>query len=48
MAHSGAARAAVEAMTRDWAERWADDEISAAALALGRFDAQSLRKYPPS
>ena len=46
MAHSGAARAAVEEMTRDWAERWADDGISAVALALGRFDTESLRKYP--
>ena len=46
MAHSGAARAAVEAMTRDWAERWERDGISAVALALGRFDTESLRKYP--
>jgi citronellol/citronellal dehydrogenase len=46
MAHSGAARAAVEEMTRDWAERWADAGISAVALALGRFDTESLRKYP--
>lgn len=46
MAHSGAARAAVEAMTRDWAARWAADGISAVALALGRFDTESLRKYP--
>ncbi|MDP1846261.1 MAG: SDR family oxidoreductase [Solirubrobacteraceae bacterium] len=46
MAHSGAARAAVEAMTRDWAERWGPDGISAVALALGRFDTESLRKYP--
>lgn len=46
MAHSGAARAAVEAFTRDWAERWAADGISAVALALGRFDTESLRKYP--
>jgi len=46
MAHSGAARAAVEAMTRDWAGRWEDDGISAVALALGRFDTDSLRKYP--
>jgi citronellol/citronellal dehydrogenase len=46
MAHSGAARAAVEAMTRDWAERWADEGIGAVALALGRFDTESLRKYP--
>ncbi|MFP5364984.1 MAG: SDR family oxidoreductase [Thermoleophilia bacterium] len=46
MAHSGAARAAVEAMTRDWAQRWEKDGISAVALALGRFDTESLRKYP--
>ncbi|MGH2941733.1 MAG: SDR family oxidoreductase [Solirubrobacteraceae bacterium] len=46
MVHSGAARAAVEAMTRDWAERWAADGISAVALALGRFATDSLRKYP--
>jgi len=46
MAHSGAARAAVEAMTRDWAQRWEDDGISAVALALGRFNTESLRKYP--
>ena len=46
MAHSGAARAAVEAMTRDWAARWDPDGISAVALALGRFDTDSLRKYP--
>lgn len=46
MAHSGAARAAVEEMTRDWAERWAEEGISAVALALGRFDTESLREYP--
>lgn len=46
MAHSGAARGAVEEMTRDWAERWADDGIGAVTLALGRFDTESLRKYP--
>ena len=48
MAHSGAARAAVEAMTREWAARWEADGISAVALALGRFDTESLRKYPRS
>ena len=46
MAHSGAARAAVEALTREWAARWEADGISAVALALGRFDTDSLRKYP--
>jgi citronellol/citronellal dehydrogenase len=43
MARSGAARAVVEEMTRDWALRWAGDGISAVALALGRFDTASLR-----
>ena len=46
MAHSGAARAAIEATTRNWAARWEDEGISAVALALGRFDTESLRKYP--
>ena len=46
MAHSGAARAAVEAMTRDWAGRWEKHGVCAVALALGRFDTESLRKYP--
>lgn len=46
MAHSGAARAAVEAFTRELAVRWADDGISVVALALGRFATESLRKYP--
>ncbi len=45
MSHSGAARAAIEEMTRDWAARGADDQIGAVALALGRFDTESLRKY---
>ncbi|HEV2775688.1 MAG TPA: SDR family oxidoreductase [Solirubrobacteraceae bacterium] len=46
MAHSGAARAAVEAMTRGWAARGEAEGISAVTLALGRFDTESLRKYP--
>jgi citronellol/citronellal dehydrogenase len=46
MAHTGAARAAVEALTRDLAERWAPDGVSVAAVALGRLDTESLRKYP--
>jgi len=46
MAHSGAARAAIEEITREWAELYAADGISAVALALGRFDTDSLRKYP--
>lgn len=46
MAHSGTARAAVEAMTREHAERWADDGLSVVAIALGRLATESLRKYP--
>ena len=46
MAHTGAARAAVEAFTRELASKWTDDGISVSAIALGRFATESLRKYP--
>jgi citronellol/citronellal dehydrogenase len=46
MAHTGAARAAVESMTRELAEAWADDGVVVAAIAIGRFATESLRKYP--
>jgi citronellol/citronellal dehydrogenase len=46
MAHTGAARAAVEALTRELASDWADSGVSTAAIALGRLDTESLRKYP--
>jgi citronellol/citronellal dehydrogenase len=46
MAHTGVARAAVEALTRELAERWSGDGVSVAAIALGRFATDSLRKYP--
>jgi citronellol/citronellal dehydrogenase len=46
MAHTGAARAAVEALTGDLATRWAPDGVSVVAVALGRLDTESLRKYP--
>ena len=46
MAHTGAARAAVEALTRELAGRWGADRISVSAIALGRFATESLRKYP--
>jgi citronellol/citronellal dehydrogenase len=46
MAHTGAARAAVEALTRELAEAWAPDAVSVTAIALGRFATESLRKYP--
>jgi len=46
MAHTGAARAAVEALTRELAAEWAPDDVAVAAIALGRFATESLRKYP--
>jgi citronellol/citronellal dehydrogenase len=46
MAHSGAARAAVEAFSDELAGRWAPDRVNVIALALGRFATESLRKYP--
>ena len=46
MAHTGAARAAVEALTRELAESWADDGVAVSAIAIGRFATESLRKYP--
>ena len=46
MAHTGAARAAVEALTRELAASWAVGGITVAAIALGRFATESLRKYP--
>jgi citronellol/citronellal dehydrogenase len=46
MAHTGAARAAVEALTRELAAAWGPDGISVVAAAIGRFDTESLRKYP--
>ena len=46
MAHSGAARAAVEALVREQAAALAAQGIAVVALAGGRFDTASLRKYP--
>ena len=46
MAHTGSARAAVEAITGELATAWADDHVSVIAVAIGRFDTESLRKYP--
>jgi citronellol/citronellal dehydrogenase len=46
MAHSSAARAAVEGYTRALAREWAGDGIAVIALAAGHFDTESLRKYP--
>jgi citronellol/citronellal dehydrogenase len=46
MAHTGAARAAVEALTGELAARWGPGGVSVVAVALGRLATESLRKYP--
>jgi citronellol/citronellal dehydrogenase len=46
MAHTGAARAAVEAITRELASAYGPRGVAVIAVALGRFDSESLRKYP--
>jgi citronellol/citronellal dehydrogenase len=46
MAHSGAARAAVEALTRELAERWSATGVGVVAVAAGHFDTEVLAKYP--
>ncbi len=48
MAHSGAARATVEALTRELAERWASRGIAVTAVAAGHFETDVLAKYPDS
>jgi citronellol/citronellal dehydrogenase len=48
MAHSGAARATVEALTRELAKRWADRKITVTAIAAGHFDTEAVLKYPDS
>jgi citronellol/citronellal dehydrogenase len=46
MAHTGAARAAVEAITAELAVAYKPNGITVVAVALGRFDTEPLRKYP--
>ncbi len=47
MVHSGAARAAVENMTRTLSVEWARFNIKLCAVAAGQFDTETLRtKYP--
>jgi citronellol/citronellal dehydrogenase len=46
MAHTGSARAAVEAITRELAPAYGLHGVAVVAVALGRFDTESLRKYP--
>jgi citronellol/citronellal dehydrogenase len=46
MAHSGSARATVEGLTRELAERWLSAGVTAMAVAAGTFDTEVLAKYP--
>jgi citronellol/citronellal dehydrogenase len=48
MAHSGAARATVEALTRELATRWAGEAITVTAVAAGTYDTEVMVKYPAS
>jgi citronellol/citronellal dehydrogenase len=46
MAHSGSARAAVEALTRELALRWTGHGVVVTAVAAGHFATDALQKYP--
>jgi citronellol/citronellal dehydrogenase len=46
MAHSGAARASVEALTRELAQRWQGAGVAVTAVAAGTFETDVLAKYP--
>ena len=48
MAHSGSARATVEALTRELARRWASAGVAVSAVAAGTFDTEVMVKYPAS
>ena len=48
MAHSGAARATVEALTRELAARWAPSGVTVTAVAAGHFATEVTAKYPES
>lgn len=48
MAHSGAARATVEALTRELAQRWGKAGVAVSAVAAGHFETDVLAKYPDS
>jgi citronellol/citronellal dehydrogenase len=48
MAHSGAACAAVEALTRELAARWAQAGVAVTTVAPGLFDTEVMVKYPVS
>src|SRR2546422_6542901 len=46
MAHSGAARASVEALTRELAVRWRQAGVCVTAVAAGHFATEVTKKYP--
>src|SRR3954469_4971459 len=46
MTHSSAARAAVEGLTRELAQRWAADGVAVSAAAAGHFETEAIQKYP--
>jgi citronellol/citronellal dehydrogenase len=48
MAHSGSARATVEALTQELARRWQLKGVTVTAVAAGHFDTEVLAKYPAS
>ncbi len=48
MVHSGAARATVEALSRELAGRWASDGVVVVAVAAGHFATEVTAKYPES
>jgi citronellol/citronellal dehydrogenase len=48
MAHSGSARATVEALTRELAGRWEQAGVTVTSVAAGHFDTEVLAKYPAS
>jgi citronellol/citronellal dehydrogenase len=48
MAHSGAARATVEALTAELARDWADGGVTVVAVAAGHFATEVTAKYPES
>ncbi len=48
MAHSGAARAAVEALTAELSHRWAAEKVSVVAVAAVHFATEVTAKYPES
>jgi citronellol/citronellal dehydrogenase len=48
MAHSGSARAAAEALTRELAMRWQLSGVAVTAVAAGHFGTEVTAKYPDS